>query len=65
MSHGLIMKITLEFDYAHELIDLLKVLSKNLKEDEPTINKEYKFHQEITCDKVVFDSIIKSFIDNL
>lgn len=29
------------------------------------INKEYKFHQEITCDKVVFDSIIKSFIDNL
>lgn len=29
------------------------------------INKEYKFHQEIICDKVVFDSIIKSFIDNL
>lgn len=37
------MKITLEFDYAHELIDLLKVLSKNLKEDEPIQYKEYNF----------------------
>ena len=29
------MKITLDFDYAYELIDLLKILSNNLKEDEP------------------------------
>lgn len=27
------MKITLDFDYTHELIDLLKAVSKNLKED--------------------------------
>lgn len=29
------------------------------------MNKEYKLNQEITCDKLIFDSIIKSFIDNL
>ncbi len=46
-----------------------KKIFKNKKEKmyllSSIINKEYKFHQEITCDKVVFDSIIKSFIDNL
>lgn len=29
------------------------------------LNKEYKINQKITCDKVIFDSIIKSFIDKL
>ena len=29
------------------------------------LNKEYKLNQKIICDKVVFDSIIKSFIDNM
>ena len=29
------------------------------------LNNEYKINQEITCDKVIFDSIIKSFIDKL
>lgn len=37
------MKITLEFEHPHELIDLLKSLGSSLKEDEPTISKEYKF----------------------
>jgi hypothetical protein len=29
------MKITLEFEHPHELIDLLKKLGSNLNEDEP------------------------------
>ena len=29
------MKITLEFEHPHELIELLKKLGLNLKEDEP------------------------------
>lgn len=28
------MKITVDFEYPHELIDLLKSLTKNLNEDE-------------------------------
>jgi hypothetical protein len=36
------MKITLNYDYAHELIDLLKVLSKNLKEDEPVCSLDFE-----------------------
>ena len=36
------MKITLEFDYAHELIDLLKVLSTNLKEDVPVCLPDFE-----------------------
>lgn len=30
------MKITLEFEHSHELIDLLKSLGSNLKKDEPS-----------------------------
>lgn len=36
------MKITLDFDYPHELIDLLKVLSKNLKEDIPVCSPNFE-----------------------
>jgi hypothetical protein len=52
------MKITLEFEHSHELIDLLKSLGSNLKEDEPTIGKEYKF--EILDEFKTLDSNIKS-----
>ena len=36
------MKITLDFEYAYELIDLLKVLSKNLKEDVPVCSPNFE-----------------------
>jgi len=37
------MKITLEFEHPHELINLLKSLGSNLKEDEPAIGAlDYK-----------------------
>ena len=36
------MKITLDFDYTHELIDLLKVVSKNLKEDIPVCSPNFE-----------------------
>ena len=29
------------------------------------LNKEYKIKQEIECNKLIFDSIIKSFVDNM
>lgn len=36
------MKITVDFEYPHELIDLLKVLSKNLKEDAPKCSHKFE-----------------------
>ena len=29
------------------------------------LNKEYKIKQEIECNKLILDSIIKSFVDNM
>ena len=29
------------------------------------LNREYKIKQEIDCNKLIFDSIIKSFVDNM
>ena len=36
------MKITLDFDYTHELIDLLKAVSKTLKEDVPVCSPNFE-----------------------
>lgn len=36
------MKITLDFEYAYELIDLLKAVSKNLKEDIPLCSSNFE-----------------------
>jgi len=36
------MKITLEFEHPHELIDLLKALGSSLKEDTPCTGVEFK-----------------------
>jgi len=36
------MRITLDFDYAGDLIDLIKAVSKNLKEDVPVCSPDFE-----------------------
>ena len=46
------MKITLEFEHSHELIDLLKSLGSSLKKDEPTCGiKHIDIHELIREDE--------------
>jgi len=40
------MRITLDFEHSHELIDLLKSLGSSLKKDEPCIELQETYPRE-------------------